>query len=70
MQRNPDIVLAQKLLGGWMPQVPLERGLGATIAILPWAERAAARVARNEGRPQVAASIGYRQPAQLRLQCL
>ncbi len=32
MRRNPDIALAQKLLGGWTPQVPLERGLEATIA--------------------------------------
>jgi UDP-glucuronate decarboxylase len=28
----PDIALAQKLLGGWTPRVPLERGLEATIA--------------------------------------
>ena len=32
VRRNPDITLAQKLLGGWTPQVPLERGLEATIA--------------------------------------
>ena len=32
VRRNPDIALAQKLLGGWTPQVPLERGLEATIA--------------------------------------
>jgi nucleoside-diphosphate-sugar epimerase len=32
VRRNPDIRLAQKLLGGWTPQVPLERGLEATIA--------------------------------------
>ena len=29
---SPDIALAQKLLGGWTPQVPLERGREATIA--------------------------------------
>ena len=32
VRRNPDIALAQKLLGGWTSQVPLERGLEATIA--------------------------------------
>jgi UDP-glucuronate decarboxylase len=32
VRRMPDITLAQKLLGGWTPQVPLERGLEATIA--------------------------------------
>ncbi len=32
VRRMPDIALAQKLLGGWTPQVPLERGLEATIA--------------------------------------
>ena len=32
VRRKPDIALAQKLLGGWTPQVPLERGLEATIA--------------------------------------
>jgi UDP-glucuronate decarboxylase len=32
VRRSPDIALAQKLLGGWTPQVPLERGLEATIA--------------------------------------
>jgi UDP-glucuronate decarboxylase len=32
VRRNPDIALVQKLLGGWTPQVPLERGLEATIA--------------------------------------
>jgi nucleoside-diphosphate-sugar epimerase len=32
VRRNPDIALAQKLLGGWTPQVPLERGREATIA--------------------------------------
>ena len=32
VRRNPDITLAQKLLGGWTPQAPLERGLEATIA--------------------------------------
>ena len=29
---SPDIALVQKLLGGWTPQVPLERGLEAAIA--------------------------------------
>jgi UDP-glucuronate decarboxylase len=32
VRRMPDITLAKKLLGGWTPQVPLERGLEATIA--------------------------------------
>jgi UDP-glucuronate decarboxylase len=32
VRRSPDIALAQKLLDGWTPQVPLERGLEATIA--------------------------------------
>jgi nucleoside-diphosphate-sugar epimerase len=32
VRRNPDIALEQKLLGGWTPQVPLERGLEGTIA--------------------------------------
>ncbi|MEO7600461.1 MAG: UDP-glucuronic acid decarboxylase family protein [Opitutus sp.] len=31
-QRRPDITLAQKHLGGWMPKVPLEEGLNRTIA--------------------------------------
>ena len=31
-QRRPDITLAKKILGGWEPQVPLEEGLGRTIA--------------------------------------
>lgn len=31
-QRRPDITLAQKVLGGWTPQVPLEEGLARTIA--------------------------------------
>ncbi len=31
-QRRPDITLAQKHLGGWEPKVPLEEGLGRTIA--------------------------------------
>jgi UDP-glucuronate decarboxylase len=31
-QRRPDITLAQKVLGGWTPQVPLEDGLARTIA--------------------------------------
>jgi len=30
-RRNPDITRAQKLLGGWAPVVPLEKGLSATI---------------------------------------
>ena len=30
-QRRPDITLAQKYLGGWTPQVPLEEGLKRTI---------------------------------------
>ena len=32
VRRKPDITLAQKLLGGWSPQVSLEDGLKATIA--------------------------------------
>lgn len=32
VRRNPDITRAQELLGGWTPQVSLERGLEATIA--------------------------------------
>ena len=31
-QRRPDITLAQKVLGGWTPKVPLEEGLARTIA--------------------------------------
>ena len=31
-QRRPDITLAKKHLGGWAPTVPLEEGLGRTIA--------------------------------------
>ena len=31
-QRQPDITLAKKVLGGWEPKVPLEEGLGRTIA--------------------------------------
>jgi UDP-glucuronate decarboxylase len=31
-QRRPDITLAKKHLGGWEPQIPLEEGLGRTIA--------------------------------------
>ena len=31
-QRQPDITLARKVLGGWEPKVPLEEGLGRTIA--------------------------------------
>ncbi len=31
-QRRPDITLAQKVLGGWTPEVPLEEGLARTIA--------------------------------------
>ena len=31
-QRQPDITLAKKYLGGWEPQVPLEEGLNRTIA--------------------------------------
>jgi UDP-glucuronate decarboxylase len=31
-QRQPDITLAKKVLGGWAPKVPLEEGLGRTIA--------------------------------------
>ena len=30
-RRKPDIARAQKLLGGWAPEVPLEKGLSATI---------------------------------------
>jgi UDP-glucuronate decarboxylase len=30
-RRRPNIARAQKLLGGWAPQVPLEKGLAATI---------------------------------------
>ena len=30
-RRKPDIGRAQKLLGGWAPEVPLEKGLSATI---------------------------------------
>jgi len=30
-RRKPDITRAQQLLGGWGPQVPLEKGLSATI---------------------------------------
>ncbi len=30
-QRRPDITLAQKVLGGWTPKVPLEEGLARTI---------------------------------------
>jgi UDP-glucuronate decarboxylase len=30
-RRKPDIARAQELLGGWAPQVPLEKGLAATI---------------------------------------
>jgi nucleoside-diphosphate-sugar epimerase len=47
VRRNPDIALAQKLLGGWTPQVPLERGLEATIAYFRGLN----------GRPQVAPTI-------------
>ena len=32
VRRNPNIARAQELLGGWTPQVSLERGLEATIA--------------------------------------
>jgi UDP-glucuronate decarboxylase len=32
VRRNPDITRAQALLAGWTPQVPLERGIEATIA--------------------------------------
>jgi len=32
VRRNPNIARAQKLLGGWAPTVPLEKGIGATIA--------------------------------------
>jgi UDP-glucuronate decarboxylase len=31
-QRQPDITLAKKILGGWEPKVSLEEGLGRTIA--------------------------------------
>ena len=31
-QRQPDISLAKKVLGGWEPKVPLEEGLKRTIA--------------------------------------
>ena len=31
-QRRPDITLAQKVLGGWTTEVPLEEGLARTIA--------------------------------------
>ena len=31
-QRQPDITLAKKVLGGWEPKVSLEEGLGRTIA--------------------------------------
>jgi UDP-glucuronate decarboxylase len=31
-QRQPDITLARKVLGGWEPKVSLEEGLGRTIA--------------------------------------
>jgi UDP-glucuronate decarboxylase len=31
-QRRPDITLAQRVLGGWTPKVPLEEGLARTIA--------------------------------------
>ena len=30
-RRKPDISRAQELLGGWAPQVPLEKGIAATI---------------------------------------
>ncbi len=30
-RRKPDIARAQELLGGWAPQIPLEKGLAATI---------------------------------------
>jgi UDP-glucuronate decarboxylase len=32
VRRNPNISRAQKLLGGWTPVVPLEKGIEATIA--------------------------------------
>jgi UDP-glucuronate decarboxylase len=32
VRRNPNISRAQKLLGGWTPVVPLEKGIAATIA--------------------------------------
>jgi UDP-glucuronate decarboxylase len=32
VRRNPNIARAQKLLGGWTPVVPLEKGIEATIA--------------------------------------
>jgi UDP-glucuronate decarboxylase len=31
VRRNPNISRAQKLLGGWTPVVPLEKGIAATI---------------------------------------
>jgi UDP-glucuronate decarboxylase len=31
-QRQPDISLAKKVLGGWEPKIPLEEGLKRTIA--------------------------------------
>lgn len=31
-QRRPDISVAHKYLGGWAPSIPLEEGLGRTIA--------------------------------------
>jgi nucleoside-diphosphate-sugar epimerase len=30
-RRRPDITRAQQLLGGWTPQVALDKGLAATI---------------------------------------
>jgi UDP-glucuronate decarboxylase len=32
VRRNPDISRAKKLLGGWTPVVPLEKGIAETIA--------------------------------------
>ena len=32
VRRNPDITRAKKLLSGWSPVVPLEKGIGETIA--------------------------------------
>jgi UDP-glucuronate decarboxylase len=32
VRRNPNISRAQKLLGGWTPMVPLEKGIAETIA--------------------------------------
>jgi nucleoside-diphosphate-sugar epimerase len=32
VRRNPNISRAQKLLGGWTPVVPLEKGIAETIA--------------------------------------